>query len=318
MQFIHPAYLLWGIPFTAVFLFLAAALEWYRARRARRLFSPPKIFFLLRFAAKYMLVGSVSALIVGALAEPHIPRPRLVPSAQDTYVAFLFDLSWSMSAEKIKDGPSRIDRARGIALVLLPVFNGAEVAVYGFTDRLGSFADFTQDYSFIRSTIRNVIEVEAVSGSGSDIDKALLRTRQQFPEKTDKKKLIVLLSDGGDVDENRLSELQRTVSFLRRDGIEVISVGVGEVEGVALGEQGGKPVISKLNERTLQFVAERTDGFYSRESNTDELLRSLDSFLGQSLGKGYAQDTKDISGWFIGAAVGLVWFLWFFFGHKRE
>jgi hypothetical protein len=318
MQFIHPVYFLWGSGALASLLFLAAVFEWHRGKYVRRVFSPPKVSFFLRFAAKYMMVGGIVALILGAVAQPYVPRPRLVPSAQDVYVAFLFDLSWSMSAKADKNGPSRIDRSKDIALSLLPIFNGGEVAVYGFTDRVGSFADFTQDYSFIRSTITHVIEVEAVSGSGSDIDKALIRVRQQFPEKTNKKKFIVFFSDGGDGDAHTFTELQKTTSFLKRDDIRVIAVGVGEVEGVVIGEQYGKPVVSKMNERPLQFIAERTNGFYSRESNTKELLRSSSSFLAGALGKGYEQDTKDISGWFIGAAVGLLWVLWFFWGNRRE
>lgn len=318
MQFIQPAYLLWGIPCIAGFLFFIAVFEWYRGVHARKVFSVPKFFFLCRFAGRYILLGAIAVLIAGALAQPYVPRPRLVPSAQDSYVAFLFDLSWSMSAKVAQDRPDRMDRSKDMALSLLPSFNGAEVAVYGFTDRVGSFADFTQDHSFIRLTIQNVIGVEAVSGSGSDLAKALLRVRQQFPEKTDKKKFIVLLSDGGDADATTFMELEKTLSFLRRDGIKVIAVGVGEVEGVVLGEQYGKPVVSALNEDTLRFIAEKTGGLYRRESRDGDLVRSSSVFLGQSLGKGYEQDADDVSGWFIGIALTVMWFFWFFFGHKRE
>lgn len=323
MSFLSP-HILYAVPASFVLLLCVAVWEWRRSKSVRKIFSVSSSLFARRLIFKHALLFLALSLLFTALAQPILRQNESVRSFKDSYVMLLFDLSWSMEAKSFEDAPNALERSREIALSALPAFRGGHVGVYGFTDRFGSFADFTLEHRFVRETIKNVVRIESVMGSGSDIEKALTRAVQQFPEKNDKKKFIVLFSDGGEeLSSDRAGRLERIITFLKEKNIMVVAIGVGDENGVVIGERFDKPVVAKLNEDVMRRIAEGTGGIYVREDGAKDLLNPAHPFFAQRLGSARSINSgvENVYHWFAAAALVPLWLLWFFFGsrsHKRN
>ena len=123
-----------------------------------------------------------------------------------------------------------------------------------------------------------------MTSGGSDLGNAIDEATKAFPSQNNIK-VVVLLTDGEDLSGNAASAATRA----REDGIQVFAIGIGTPEGEYLrirNEQGieefvrdssGQPILSKLDENTLQAIAQATGGIYSQLSSDslDQLYNSV-------------------------------------------
>jgi Ca-activated chloride channel family protein len=123
-----------------------------------------------------------------------------------------------------------------------------------------------------------------MTSGGSDLGNAINEATDAFPSENNVK-IVVLLTDGEDLSGNAAT----AAVTAREDGIQVFAIGIGTPEGEYLrirNEQGveefvrdssGQPVLSKLDEGTLQAIALATGGSYSRLSSDslDQLYNSV-------------------------------------------
>ena len=216
---------------------------------------------------------------LGALA---MAGPRLGYSDVDLYrpgtnLVILLDLSRSMQVADVK--PSRLARGRQEIEDLLDSSRSMRVGLIAFASVAHVVAPITEDSDTLRNLLPS-ISTDLVRWQGSRLSQALEKARRLLSGQPKDSSHAVLLISDGDFPE---PGLERHVELLRSEGIPLHVLGVGTVEGGPVpAEDGGwvraknrRPVISRLDERGLERLAEAGGGLYRRADFRDRDTLSL-------------------------------------------
>ncbi len=271
-------------------LILFGGLLWYSARaRARQLatFADPALLDQLLVAhsrvrriIKNVLLG-LAILAAGiALARPQWGLVQEEVMRQGEDVVFVLDLSKSMYAQDVN--PTRLQRSKLAILDFVHRQKGGRVGFVVFSGAAFARVPLTLDYDAFEENVSEA-SPEDLFFPGSDVARALLAGKNTF-DKTEKRKIIILLSDGEDLAGNGT----KVAEELAKEGVIVFAVGVGTAAGSQimlpafsgrpgpLLDESGQAVLSKLDEGSLRAIAEATGGKYLR-------LESIGGTMGEIL-----------------------------------
>jgi Ca-activated chloride channel family protein len=216
-----------------------------------------------------------------ALARPQLGVEWSERKARGLDIVFILDSSKSMLATDLR--PTRLDRAKLAIIDLAERLEGDRIGLIAFAGQAFLQTPPTLDYSAFHESL-DVIDPNIMTSGGSDLGKAIDEAAKAFPSENNVK-VVVLLTDGEDLSGNAAI----AAATAREDGIQIFAIGIGTPEGEYLrirNEQGteefvrdssGQPVLSKLDEDTLQVIAQATSGSYSRLSSDslDQLYNSV-------------------------------------------
>ena len=231
----------------------------------------PAVFFLLGLM-----------ILIVALARPQtlVSLPRL-----EGTVILAFDVSGSMAADDLK--PTRLAAAKAAAIAFVQRQPATvQIGVVTFSD--GGFATQapTTDQGAVLAAI-NRITVQRGTSIASGIQSALSaiaaetnpaltlsdRTATPTPTPTPVPKgtytsaVIVLFTDG----ENTAPPPPAAAAQAAADrGVRIYTLGVGTTDGATL-HLNGFTVRSRLDEQTLQAIADQTGGTYTTAANAQDL-----------------------------------------------
>jgi Ca-activated chloride channel family protein len=219
---------------------------------------------------KSVLLLCALTLLGVALARPQFgSRVETVRSVgQDIIVAV--DLSMSMLAEDVT--PSRLERARLAILRLIQNLDGDRIGLVAFAGSAFVQSPLTADYSaagmFLAAMSPDLMPVQ-----GTDLRAALRVSLDALDRGARETRVIVLVTDGENLEGDFEEELQRAVE----SGVQVHVVGIGSPEGGPipvydelgrrtgfLRDDDGTVVTTRLDEQTLRTVADRTGAKYVR------------------------------------------------------
>lgn len=214
-------------------------------------------------------------------------------------VTILFDLSRSMNARDFE--PSRLTAARDEVNDLLEQSTGDEIGLVYFTDTAVIQSPQTLDVKSVQGFL-NRAKTSDLSVHGTDLTKGLETALRTFNDENDANYIendhgtrrVVLVTDGethtGDIDE----VIQKYVS--RRIHVDVIAIGT-ETGAEVPDETGkilihdGKPVISRLQDKMLREIAQKTDGIFVRytvpEASSQMLIHNWDGLRISSKPRGF-------------------------------
>ncbi len=228
----------------------------------------------------------LAVLAIGiAHARPQLGVEWSKRKARGMDIVFILDSSKSMLATDLR--PTRLDRAKLAIIDLIERLEGDRIGLIAFAGQAFLQTPPTLDYSAFRESL-DAIDPSIMTSGGSDLGNAIDEATKAFPSQNNVK-VVVLLTDGEDLSGNAASAATRA----REDGIQVFTIGIGTPEGEYLrirNEQGieefvrdssGQPVLSKLDENTLQTIAQATGGIYSQLSSDslDQLYNSVIAML---------------------------------------
>ncbi len=225
--------LLWLVP-----LVVAAGL-WgiYQRRRTLHLLASPDVLPRLAppvsWGRALLRIALLATALVGLVAAAIGPRwgettQTFVRRGVDLMV--LLDVSRSMLARDVL--PSRLERAK-IALRddLLPVLAGDRIGLIAFAGSASLICPLTRDYGFFRLALADV-SPETIPRGGTLIGDAIRRADEAFDDKSDARKLILLITDGED-QESYPVEAARALWQERKIPIIALSIG-DEREGARI------------------------------------------------------------------------------------
>jgi Ca-activated chloride channel family protein len=225
------------------------------------------------------------ALLILALARPQWGSEVQVVEQQGLQVMVALDVSKSMLAEDIK--PNRLGRAKLEIADLMDHLGGDEIGLALFSG--ASFIQFplTSDYATARSFV-DAARPEVISKPGTAIGEALRVAMSGFDAKFASQKVIVLITDGEDHAPDTLDAAQQIAD----EGALIYAIGFGSPQGEPIPEynaqgevtgykkdQQGQVVLSKLDEITLERIAQIGHGQYYRASASGSELDALASEL---------------------------------------
>ena len=229
-----------------------------------------------------------------ALARPQatVALPRL-----EGTLMLLFDVSGSMAADDVD--PNRMEAAKAAATSIIEARpEGVVIGVVAFSDAGLAVQEPTSDQAAVMAAVERMVPARGTSlGAGilatlDAIDKARAVTPPEYysnrspepsatpepvPPGSDASTLIVVLSDG---ENNERPDPEEAANVAANRGIRIVTLGVGTAEGATLDLDGFR-VQTKLDEATLQAIADRTEGAYLPAAEGadggvyDELSRAL-------------------------------------------
>jgi Ca-activated chloride channel family protein len=233
----------------------------------------------LRLAALALLIIALSRPQWGSEAQ-RIPQEGL-------QVMIALDVSQSMLADDLK--PNRLERARLEIMDLLARLDGDEVGLVLFSGASFIQVPLTADYHSLLSYVEGA-RPATISRPGTVIGEAIRTAMRGFDPRLPSQKVLIVLSDGEDSESDYLSAAREAAN----DNVLVYTIGFGTPEGAPVPETTangevlgvkrdpqGQQIISRLDEATLQAVAEAAGGSYYRASagggELDALLATIAS-----------------------------------------
>ena len=214
-----------------------------------------KILPLLYLIATLFLILSIVDLLSGS---------EEVKSKQKmNNVIFLLDVSNSMNAQDVE--PNRLDEAKNIMVQTMNKMRNDKVGIVVFAGEASSIMPLTTDFTAAETYIGG-IETNVMKIQGTDFLNGMRTVADKFKNVAKGSRKVVLLSDGEDNEGNE----KAAIKLANKEGISVISVGIGSEEGAPIPEYvfgqlmgyktdvSGQTVISKRQIRALQNIANET------------------------------------------------------------
>ncbi len=190
-------------------------------------------------------------------------------------VIFLLDVSSSMNAEDVS--PSRLDEAKNLIIQSMNQMKNDKVGLVIFAGEAVSVMPLTTDFTSAETYV-NAIETNSMQIQGTDFLKGMQTVVQKFKNVNKGSRKVVLISDGEDNEGNDNAAVQ----LANKEGISVISVGVGTEEGAPVPEyifgqlmgykndREGQTVVTKRQTEALKNISQSTGGTYIDGNNINE------------------------------------------------
>jgi Ca-activated chloride channel family protein len=235
-----------------------------------------KIFPILYLLAIIFLILSIVDFLSG--------KEKVKSLQKMNNIVYVLDVSNSMNAEDVQ--PDRLEEAKNITIQSLEKLKNAKVGLVVFAGNAVSVMPLTTDYSaaetYINAITSNIIQIQ-----GTDFLKAMETAVQKFKNIPKNSRQIILISDGEDNEGN----IAEAIKLAEKEGISVISVGVGTEEGAPVPEYllgqlmgyktdlEGETIISKKQTKALKSIAASTGGNYIDGNNLDNAVSQIGAAL---------------------------------------
>jgi Ca-activated chloride channel family protein len=269
---------LFGLLF--VLIAMIGAGVWYERWRqtARASFGGPQAARWprsLSWAATLLFLGG-ALLIVLAAARPQWGNREINREREGVDLVIALDISQSMHATDA--APNRLQRAQDELVRLVESQRGSRIGLVFFAGSAIIRSPLTSDTQAMVQLIRRSDSEAGLTRTGSDIGAALEQAAVILQDSETAGKAVLVVSDG----EDHVNAFQQRLATLREQGVLVFSAGVGTAAGSTIpetnlrtGQQqvklgpGGQPVITRLNEATLQSIAQAGGGRYLNLASED-------------------------------------------------
>jgi len=285
-----------GVPFNFWLLWLLPLLTFFsvwaivRKRQALEQFASRAMVVRLtqevsqgRQYSRYVLQLVGFLFLVLALTAPQFGTKLAMARQRGVDVMVVLDVSRSMLAEDSK--PSRLAQARFQIGQLLNRLQGDRVGLVVFAGHAFIQCPLTLDYGAVRLFL-DILDASTVLAQGTAIGEAIRLAAQTFVKSEGQDKVMVLFTDGEDHDTAPVKAAQRAAA----EGIRLFAIGMGTPEGELIPEREagsanyhrdaqGNPVLTRLDEETLEKIALAGQGVYFRStlggSELDALCKQI-------------------------------------------
>lgn len=216
------------------------------------------------FVLSMLFTGAVASLIF-ALAEPEWGEETIEDERRGLEIVFLIDVSNSMLAEDVS--PSRLSRTRDVARTIASRVPEAHTAVIAFKGAATTIVPMTEDRVSFELAMSN-LSGGVITDGGTDLADGLTTALDAFPTGSPRHQLILLFSDGQEL-ENTVVSLSQEI---RQSNVPIIAIQTGTEGGATIPIGGGEvmrdedglPVIAAVDVDVLQTVAELSGGRFVR------------------------------------------------------
>lgn len=261
-----------------------------------------------------VVVLALSSLVI-ALVNPKMGTKIKTIKREGVDIVFALDVSKSMLAEDIV--PNRLEKSKQIISKIIDKLGSDRVGIIIYAGNAYPLLPITTDQAAAKMFLQNA-DPDMVSSQGTAINEALKLAKTFYDDDEQTNRYLFIVSDGEDHEEN--------VSYIaeeaKEEGIKIFTIGVGTPEGgpiplkrenTLIGykkDREGEVVITRLNENTLQQIANDGDGKYMFGNNTAKTVDFIDDLLIKADKKEFEtkqfSDFKDQFQWFIGIGIFLL------------
>ncbi len=258
------------------------------------------------------ICGLLGIIFLGiALARPQWDFSLEKREFSGANIIFVLDTSKSMLANDVR--PNRLELAKMSILELLKSLSGDQVGLIAFAGTAFLQCPSTSDYDAFKLALQ-ATDTQIIPKGGTDLSAAMLLAAQTFDPQSHYKQMM-LLTDG----ENLSGDALKTAKDLANQGVVVHTIGIGSPHGTPISitnERGlneylkdseGNTIFTKLDEATLQQIAQTTHGFYMPLGNAGEGLQNIYKMALKNLPKESFESVEKLPieryAWFAGIAL---------------
>ena len=269
-----------------VFFVIQAFVLKFRAKRIRRFgdqalveklmpsYSKAKVWLRLSlFAIAFMFfILGISRPQMGAILKEHKTR--------GAEVMVVLDVSNSMLAQDYS--PNRLERAKLAISRMVDKLRDDRIGLIVFAGNSFVQLPITTDYVSAKMFLSS-ISTESVPIQGTAMGEAISTALRSFSAQSDKSRAIIVITDGENHEDDPVAAARQAAEL----GVRVFTIGVGSPQGTMipmgdgqyLEDREGNPVVTRLDEKVLQEVAEAGKGLYvhagNREFGLDPVIEEI-------------------------------------------
>jgi hypothetical protein len=226
-----------------------------------------------------------AALLGLAAAQPVLARETRLHVRTDAEVFVALDVSRSMLARQARTGPTRLARARTLAVRLRDEFPGVRVGVASITDRVLPHLFPTPDDDVFRTTLYRSIDIEQppprsqYSVNATSFDTLTDVATRRFFSPTAKRRVLVVLTDG---ESTPITAARIGRVFAAPPAIRTVFVHIWGPNEHVYGPSGPEPQYhtDPASRAILEALAVATGGAVYREDQIDAAAERTRKFLG--------------------------------------
>jgi Ca-activated chloride channel family protein len=247
---------------------------------------------LLRFVPNIIFFLFIAFTLI-AMARPQLTNQTIEQTSEGIDIVLALDISESMTIADFK--PNRLEAAKKVALKFIKGRKHDRIGLVVFSGEAFSLAPLTTDYELTKSLIKD-INYNMISKSGTAIGNALAVSLNRLRESSTKSKVIILLSDGanveGTIDPKTAAKLNHALN------VKIYTIGVGKDGEVPYKDEKGNVTMIKntLDESTLREIAYICQGQYFRASDINALehiFKKINKLEKAEIKENKFKDTKD-------------------------
>ncbi|MDF1876167.1 VWA domain-containing protein, partial [Sulfurimonas sp. SAG-AH-194-I05] len=273
MSFLHSEYFYYMLP--PLFLFFGflffrknTTAHYFSEEVMRKLHVNSHSFTLKRRNILFFFIGLF--MIIG-LAEPVIKDGVIQVKAKSADIMIALDISDSMLATDVY--PNRLKLAKKKAMDLLKIAPNERIGVVAFAKNSYLVSPLSFDHEAVGFLLRQ-LNTDSITEKGTDF-LALLNTVKSS-SKSEAKKYLLLLSDGGDKD-----DFSEEIAYAKENAIVVFVLGLGTVKGSPIKKKDGtfikykdEIIVSKLN-KNIADLATLSGGVYIESVKSDKDIKRM-------------------------------------------
>lgn len=203
------------------------------------------------------------------LSRPQIGAKLKEHETKGAEIMIVLDVSNSMLAEDYS--PNRLERAKLAISRLVDKLRDDRIGLIVFAGNSFVQLPITTDYVSAKMFL-NSISTESVPVQGTAIGDAINTAMRSFSAQSEKSRAVVVITDGENHEDDPVAAAAQAAEM----GVRVFAIGVGSPEGKPvplngelLKDKDGEIVVSRLDEKVLQEVAEAGKGLYVRAGNSE-------------------------------------------------
>ena len=203
------------------------------------------------------------------LSRPQIGAKLKEHETKGAEIMIVLDVSNSMLAEDYS--PNRLERAKLAISRLVDKLREDRIGLIVFAGNSFVQLPITTDYVSAKMFL-NSITTGSVPVQGTAIGEAINTAMRSFSGQSEKSRAIIVITDGENHEDDPVAAAKQAAEM----GVRVFTIGVGSPEGKPipmdgelLKDKNGEIVVTRLDEKVLQDVAQAGNGVYVRAGNSE-------------------------------------------------
>lgn len=270
--------------------------------------SPEKSPFKAVLKMIVFLIGL--AFLIVSLANPKMGTKIETVKRQGVDIVFALDVSKSMLAEDI--APNRLDKSKQIISKIIDKLGSDRIGIIIYAGNAFPLLPITTDHGAAKMFLQSA-NPNMVSSQGTAINEAIKLATSYYDNDEQTNRFLFIISDGEDHQEDASSGIAQAT----KDGIKTYTIGVGTEKGGPIPikdkygvlqsykkDSKGETVITKMNPKTLEDIAEGGNGKYILGNKTQKTVDYVEKLLIKAEKSEFESTTlsdyKDQFQWFIG------------------
>ena len=266
---------LWLLLLVPLMPLLYALVRWLRKKRIRRVGDPALVKQLMpswsgaKGWVRLVLFDLAFLFFIIGIARPQIGAKLQERETRGAEIMICLDVSNSMLARDYS--PNRLERAKLAISRITDKLQDDRIGLIIFAGTSFVQLPITNDYVSAKMFLSS-ITTESVPVQGSAIGDAIMTAARGFSAQSEKSRAIIIITDGENHEDDPVEAAKQAAAL----GIKVYTIGVGSLRGEPIPLDGdlmkdkdGNIVVTRLDEGTLQKIAEVGNGAYVHAGNEE-------------------------------------------------